>query len=361
MFLTLFLAIAVITNAKADTHENIIYLFKDFNLLVTSDGKDSDVMDYISDTNMNFAEYKSGLCVVGNNNITIFTSSGRKTLHETINYSAPRIEVSTKYLLAYDLGGTEFSLYNSTACLDFETLDYPISGAYISDSGIYAIITKNAEYQGVVNIYDNRSNLIAKYEKNKYISDVAIDSRGEKIAVVAFTQNEGTFDSELTIYNIGSTDTLSVIEKNSLVLQCSINKDEYINVVFNNMFCSYDKSGQLKNKYEYSNNELIYASTNNIGTVLQMQDENSENLIIMFDTKGKIVYNNKINYEIKNIYFNEDYLFISKDKIIEIHNIKSEIVKTVEVDYDFDTILIRSNTEFILCNRSRAINFNCKY
>lgn len=55
-------------------------------------------------------------------------------------------------MIVYDLGGNYYSVYNSLEKLSEKFTAYPIAAAAGTDNGMYAVLTRSAEYK-VSNIF----------------------------------------------------------------------------------------------------------------------------------------------------------------------------------------------------------------
>ncbi len=134
--------------------------------------------------------YKGDLAVVDEGGLVVYSMSGIAEMTEAFSYSAPKLLSSDRYLLAYDFFGNSYSVYNSFSRLHTETLPYPISGAAISDSGIFALISRTDEYRGSVTFYNAKFEPLSEILKSKFVFDVAIDHDGD-MAIITSVYNEG--------------------------------------------------------------------------------------------------------------------------------------------------------------------------
>ena len=128
---------------------NFFYLIKEFSSAVDQ-GSHYETLSYESDPRQNFTLYRGGVAAVSPSRLSIFTSTGRRTLNITSGFSSPYMVSSGKYLLVYDTAGTTFSVYNSFARVYTETLDYPVTDACFLENGGFVIVTRSADSRSVV-------------------------------------------------------------------------------------------------------------------------------------------------------------------------------------------------------------------
>ena len=140
MALLAFVSISLLSNTGLITYQNLYYFFKDLNASAeTVDVLHTDAVSYPTDVSQSFALYRQGLAVAGNTSVTVFTATGRQVLSQSIQYQNPVAVGSGKYLLVYELGGTQYSLYNSYTQIFSGRTQEPLRGAAVSSSGMYAL------------------------------------------------------------------------------------------------------------------------------------------------------------------------------------------------------------------------------
>ena len=148
-----FVVLSFFANTNLITYQNFYHFFKDLNASAeTVNVLDTDSVSYPMDEEQSFVLYRKGLAIAGNNNVTVFTAAGRQTVSKAISYQNPMAVGNGKYLLVYELGGMQYSLYNSDVQIHSAKTDYPIFGAEVSESGKYALITSSRDYATVVSL-----------------------------------------------------------------------------------------------------------------------------------------------------------------------------------------------------------------
>ena len=103
--LVLFCMLVLAVGNEYITYDNLTYLARDFDLTIRNEGETASVISYPRHEALKFASYKTGMAVAGSDVLTIFDSAGIVLSEDTLNYTTPCLDVSDKYVLAYDLGG----------------------------------------------------------------------------------------------------------------------------------------------------------------------------------------------------------------------------------------------------------------
>jgi hypothetical protein len=202
-----FVILSFVGNTNLITYRNFYYFFKDLDASADSiDVFKSDSMTYPTDASQCFTLYRGGLAVIGDRSVSAFTATGRQTVSESIQYRNPTAEGRGRYLMVYEMGGTQYSLYNSYTQLYADKTDYPINGAAVSDSGVYAILSSSDSFSSVVSLYNDNFALINRYNKNSFVTDVAIDGKGRLVALLSAEPRGGAFETALELYAPGETE-----------------------------------------------------------------------------------------------------------------------------------------------------------
>jgi hypothetical protein len=89
-----------------------------------------------------------------------------------------------KYVLLYDVGGTQGALYNSFTKVDEKILDHPIYGACVSQSGSYALITRSDKYDSVVRVFQSNGKEYAYNFFDGRVYSASLSKNGLQLVVL---------------------------------------------------------------------------------------------------------------------------------------------------------------------------------
>ena len=160
-----FVVLSILSNTNLITYQNFYHFFQDLNASAERvDIFTHDSVSYATDEQQSFTLYRKGLAVAGNTGVTIFSATGRQLVSHVIQYNDPVAVGSGKYLLVYERGGKQYSLYNANTQMHVGETEYPITGAAVSDSGMYALISSASDANSAVYLYNNRFALINIYK-----------------------------------------------------------------------------------------------------------------------------------------------------------------------------------------------------
>ena len=188
------------------SYNKIFYLTKDIRLAADYVNSVHDTITYNAGNSQVFASYRGGLAVASRERLSIFSAGGRELFSSNHNYGNPALAISDKYVLLYDIGGRQFSLYNSFSKVKEEKLDYTIYGASMAENGDFAIITKSEKYDSVVKVYKQNGKIFTYSFSSGRVSSVAISDNGKQLAILLSSSGGSEINTEIRLYNVGKDD-----------------------------------------------------------------------------------------------------------------------------------------------------------
>lgn len=357
VFLVVFMLLMITLNRESITYGNFVFLIKDMNTVFESDGilTVQKNIRYNTDKNQSFTLYRRGLAVAGGSNIYIFNSSGKQTLSMQLRYSLPHFSESEKYLLVYDLGGTGYSLYNSFAKIKSEELDFPISGGEINDAGVYALISKDREYNSTVLIYNKNFELIEKNRKNKYVTDVALDKKGEEILILSCESENGEYYTEISASKIGTGEEYLNLKKQGLFpVSARYNGSGGFFVLYDKGIGFFDEGRKELRHYDFDYLTLSRMSFTD-GRAAVLLSENSskkENRLIVFGVSGNTLYDGTVRGKVNSMSCTDDYVYLLFDTEVKKISQKNGAEKSIPISAGTKDMIVQNDNTALLCYAS---------
>lgn len=267
------------------TLENFRYLMRNVDFEIDAGVELDNDLVYVADPDNVFEGYRDYLAVVNPETLTIFDTEGGVACKEELGYSRPIVSSSKKHLLVYDRGGRAYSVYSYFAREHLQTLDYPLSNAVMSDSGVYALVTESRDYEGVVYIYSSGFKLMNRVMKNKRISAVDLTDAGDEVLIAAYyTDQSGRTVSEITVLPTATSESrLLFTVEDAMVYSCSFLEDGSFMLVCSDGVRFYGADGKSVATVTYNEGEAARYLTDRGGLLLVGSDpENSAGCILSF-------------------------------------------------------------------------------
>lgn len=351
--------ITLLFNAKLMTYTNFSYLIRDINSAVELADENYNSISYDSDDTRVTEAFRGGVVTVSGNDIAIYTATGRRTLYMNENFLSPKIAVSKKYAVAYDLGGNKFSVYNSFAKVYTETLDYPISSVTAADNGWLAIVTKDATHVSVVNIYDDDFKLRSSYTfASAHVMFVGINEKGDRLAICKTESDIDKFSTSLMVSELINSKKIfdkqisdgmpyggSFVDGGNFQITCT-DGHYLIDTANGSVVNKYDFNGMVSNRITFEKNGCAISLSDNAGVV--------NNSVLVFDKKGNLVYNTNIANGILDIELSGNDLFINHEDKISKTDIKNGKVLTTYISENGSNIIIYNGNNILLCCKTKA-------
>ena len=315
--LVVFLLTVVILFRDEITMENLRYLFKYFELGDNVDVAASGDITYDSDMQVNLALYKGDLVIAGSSYFYLTDLQGNKRLNEDSMFSNPVVLSGDKYLLVYGLSENSYAVYNTFSKMHSESFDYPITAAAVSDKGLYAIVTRTAEYRSVVYLYNENFDRIGAVYKDKYVTDVAFNHDGSELLIVSLFSQNGSYATEIVNYvPMAEKASSTQIIENSMPIQASYNKDNGYSVIYDNKIEFYDSEFILRNTYQFDSGVVPITTmiTDNYTAVVYNENIVGNDIkLLMFSTSGDMVLSSIAQGQPKRIREYGGYAYILLD------------------------------------------------
>ncbi len=353
-----FVVISILFNTELITYQNFYYFFQDLGASAEAvDIFDADSVSYPASEEQDFAIYRGGLAVAGNHSVTVFSATGRQLLSASVQLRNPTAVGKGKYLLVYELGGYRYTLYNSNAEIHSGKTDTPIGGAAVSDNGMYALISSEG-YSSTVSLYSDRFQLLNRYRKNGYVTDVAIEKEGNLIAILTSLPSGGLYSTKLMLAVPGEGEARAETEvSTALGLSCGFTDNGNVTVLTTDGATTLSDNGNIRESFSFDGRELALfdMSEDGLAVVLKKNRVSEKNIVIVFDKNGKIVYNEIASTDILQVTRSEKSVFwMTADGVQRIH-LGTRAAAFASCRTDEVRLLAISDTEVLCCSAKKAV------
>ncbi len=343
-------------NVGSITEENLDYILRNFALkLEENESQAGTVIQYNPDANMSFSSFGKGLAVCSASNLSIFSATGRQICNEQIDYLRPVMKASSKYVVLYDEGTRNYSVFNSFTKVYNGECDYTISSVDVSDNGYYAIVTKDIEYNSSVEVYNSNFKLVNRYLKNDYVIGTDINNNNVLIATLGVDSN-GNYLTELIVGTHGQSevDAQAYVEKH-FPLECGLTDDGFY-LLSKEALLFFDSNGNVISQFEYKDKHLSLFSVDTKGALLLFKEDsmNKEYLALVVDKSGREVSSLSLQGSIWDVLKVGDDSYILTDK--GIYNMKdsSNYFEEYTRSDIASKLIAYSENKIYICNKTNA-------
>ena len=365
--LFVFLVAAVLGSRERITYANLYYLVKDINAASHMAEEAADQLDYsISTVSPAMTRYRGGLVIVGDNEVTVLSGSGRQTLHAQVNYATPAVAASEKYFLTYGRGETSFSLFNAFTRIHSETTEYPVYGAAVADDGSFILLTRSAKYTSRVVFYDRFCKVRASYYLTGYALSVTVSPSGDFAAVSSVEDVNGHMTSKVNLFRLtGTISNETVTVENTLASLCAFTAADRVAIVCPDrlIVLRTDASVQADIRLEGNEPDLCTVFSGRIALLKKNSLQNGEKsgtaTIRVLDKNGKDVYTAdvKTDAEPTALAFGGNVLYVRANGYLYRLSGDGRVVTETRIRRDTLAILPDGNGSVLVCSPAYASRY----
>lgn len=212
---------------------------------------------------------KGGIVIYNRQHVAALNRGGKIVWKIDTAMSNPLVEAAGKYVLLADLGGKNYAaLYKEGKLVCEFSPENDIISAEVNAKGYTVLATDTVGYKGNVKVFDKKGK--EKFSWNSgdgYITDVAINGRGSRIAVSQMLSSKESASSCVQFIDLSSKKVVRTAEReNSLISEIRYLGSRLISVSESEL-CGFSASGRLSysvsfagrkvERYDISSNNLL--------------------------------------------------------------------------------------------------------
>ncbi len=290
-------------------------------------------IDLNFDSNIDVFAYNKNICIVAENKIMQYNSSGKKEKEINLEINNPIYSVNNKYIAISEKDGSKLSLISGSEILWTKDVDGKISKINLNNNGFVSIIVTGTTHKSVIITFDVDGNELFKtYRSTTNVVDTSISNDNKNLAFAEINTSGTTIQSSIKVVSIQKA------------------KETPAESIINTFDAD---SNKMIIDIEYSGNDKIVCMYDNSITILE--NENNTTLLELSE-KGKNINFANINLD-KNVYraTEENEGIFNTNTVIEIKNVDNNkvIVYTVEGAVKY----IYSNNNIIAVSLGSQIEF----
>ncbi len=354
LFVLLVVVLVMFLLSGSLSYEKMFYLTKDIKLSSDYVNSVHDTITYNAGNSQVFASYRGGLAVASRERLSIFSAGGRELFSSNHSYGNPALAVSNKQVLLYDIGGKQFSLYNSFSKVKEEKLDYSIYGADMAENGDFAIITKSEKYDSVIKVYKQSGKSYTYSFSSGRVSSVALSDNGKQLVVLLSHSGGSEINTEIRLYSVGKDDFKSESISFSGVPYAVEFLDGSIFVVGSRGVNVFSSNLNLTGEYLSESEIYLYSFGEDNIAVADVSGVGGKTRVILLNKRGKFEKEYNLDERLIDICLYEKSLYLqslSGFERINIRNGKSYFAEHIASGYDM--IPIDKDT-LVICNEYYA-------
>lgn len=287
-------------------------------------------LEYSSNTNI--FSYGKYICVLAENNLNKYNSSGKKEKEVKIEINNPIYDVEGKYLVIGENGSQKLCLISDDHIIWEKNVDGNLNKVTVNKNGYVSAIVTGTTYKSVIITYDAKGNeLFKSYLSNTIAVDACVSPDNAELAYAEVNNSGTTIQSNIKIISIKEAKEKNTEPKytynanqNSLILRIKYQEKSQLICMYNDSIHKFEEGVDVElTKLDEDNPKINFADielTNyifkayekstslfNADTIIEMQNTSNgkENIYTIEKVaKSVVTYNNVIGVNLGNeIYF----------------------------------------------------------
>lgn len=317
-------------------------------------------VDEDSDTLL--TEFGNYLISVDKNHILMYDENGAEAGSFSHMYASPAVNVSSKRVLVYDVGGNSFQVLTRKKEVYSKKLDKSILMAKIADNGNAIVASQSDKYECTITVYDSNGSEIYSWESGRVLNFTFTDD-GAGCYVSTFSSGGG--DIKSVIYQLDFSKESPVMKSEpltTLALDVCKANDKCFWVVGDNRFYKLGPDGKVLMDYEYLGQLEGYAIGEKGAAVAYKGVTRNGSNIVFFKSSSEDNKPHKIvntdNGSPKKFKYVNGVLTLLKNDTMEAYDVSGNLLATAAVSSDYtDFVLINQNAYFMSKNAINKIEF----
>ena len=279
-----------------------------FRKNITQEKLESIELDY--DSNINVIAYNKYICILAENKLMEYNSSGKLEHEINLEINNPVYSVNNKYLAISEQNSSSLNLISDSKILWTKNIDGNISKINVNEKGYVSVILTGTAYKSVIVVFDKDGNELFKSYLAKTIAvDTSISNDNKYLAYAEVNTTGTTIKSNIKVISV---DRAKNDQEDPMIYTYSADSNKLI------VNIEYHKNGQLTCMYDTE--------------ISSIKDENNTVLMDLTE-KGKNINFCNINLD-NNVYraVEENEGLFNTNTIIEIRETGNDktTVYTVE-------------------------------
>ncbi len=304
------------------------------------------------------AQVDNSLLVCSNTGIHLFSQSGTEYINETVALSSPAVSADGAYAVAYDLGGDHLYQITGKSIAYTMTTEGPIFNARINSNGYLTVITQETGYKGVATVYDTQGSARVQVNiSSAYVMDAAASDGGELLAVVTIGEEQSSFCSTLTFYDVSTGQVQDAWKlSGQLVVDLKWQDGRVQLQTDEGAVCIAPEEG-IVGSWEKDGGYLwgyAFCGSGNLVSAWGKYETGNQGQLVLVDQNGETVAQVEIAQQILSFSAEGDYIAVLYTNKLEIYDSNLELYAELEDTAGARQVLMRGDGSALLVGAESA-------
>lgn len=296
--LVVFLLVNLIFFRENITYSNVLYLLRDLDTGTYAVSGEFAPVTFGEENDASFDLYKGKLAVSATSGFTLYNSTASVDVEDSTYMQTPAVVCGEKYVVAYDMGGNTYSVFNTMGKISGGTTDEVIEDCAVSDAGNFVLLQRSREAKYIATFYNSKLRAVKNYYRDAYVVDLALDKKGENLAMISADVTNSGISCSIMLAKTASDESETVTVNNAMPMAVKYIGDKLM--VLCDSKAVVLSGTEVVNEYSFTGSPVAFDfSDSGLAVVCSENAVGSENSIHVLNSDGSLVSNVRVNGKIE--------------------------------------------------------------
>lgn len=286
--------------------------------------------------------YSDGVLKVTTDRIAYLTSSGNEVFSTSVSYNNPRCMIKNERAVVIDVDGYGVTVLDNEKVIYSKPTTGKVKAAYLSDSGMCALVTDAQDAYGQIIIYDVEGNIISQWTSynSGYPISVGFNKDDTFFAVTTVNTSGAVYEPYVRVFSIGEANGFTTTS------DYAIYTIDQADVFGNVMYVGDSLFTFSANKVYMLSNDKLVALDKEFGAIVHVtlvgdklfivyaDGVDQLNKLAVIDGSATLIYDSEVGSEVNAVAEADGLYALSIDKRIYVFNDSGTVVSDISVDED---------------------------
>ncbi|MCL2034578.1 MAG: DUF5711 family protein [Oscillospiraceae bacterium] len=255
------------------------------------------------------------LAVLNDTNLIIYNKNGKiiQNIQRMTEHSIA--ETSHARVLAFSVGGRNFSVHSISREMFSQSLDQGILCGDMGANGDFAVVAPAQHFASRVTVYDRQFRQIYSWSSPEYVTNVSLSPRGDMMAVSCVTGGEtGVMKSLIYLFRFAEDRDQAEVAltlEDSLCLGLDFMESDRIALFTDKEYMILNQQGEIKETYDFGSRRLLARENSGRWTLLFFERPGRyETELVLLDESLKETASMAIHERIFDVAFGKDVIYL---------------------------------------------------
>lgn len=285
------------------------------------------------------------LCTASQEGVSAYGADGKLFFRVGAPYRDPALKAEGSYLLCYEIGGTQVSLFQTDGEERFTLrTDGRIYDAEVAQNGAVSVLTEGDGCRAVLQVYNQNGDELFRHDsRSRYLNACALAPDADFLAASALGQEDIRFASTALLFETGSTDQPAELSLDAqIIYDMAFTDSDCVSAVGESSLQFFTAEGRLLREYSLQTGSLsAYRFAGGL-TAAAYDLLSGGSAVVLLDAQGKELAYAELNAPVQHLSVCGNYVSVLTDRELRIYDRSLRLCGSTE-NPGWQSALVRSD------------------